>query len=275
MQGRILTVDLASGRTSVSHISPELQRSLIGGRGLAAKLMLDLAPKGVSGLSPENVIVFATGPLTAFSVEGTDRLCIAAKSPLTGLLFNSSMGGIRQQSHACQHGCLGAHGKGGHPGLPGRQRWGGEFPGRGPTPRPFTPGSARRGQGPLQRAEVCTLGVAAEDLVPYSGIVHPRTTGRWGFAGRGGLGAVMFSKNVKAIVVRPSARGRATAADRMHAETPAGDEARPEEQPRGPAPTRHADGSLCLQRARLSGDPQPFGGTVRTRGRYLSRAAVA
>src|SRR5437870_2182688 len=91
--GRMLFVDLTSGRSRVEPLSASTARALLGGNGLAARLLLDLVPPGTDAFDPANAIVFAVGPITDTTVPGNSRACVASKSPLTGLFFDSTFGG--------------------------------------------------------------------------------------------------------------------------------------------------------------------------------------
>src|SRR5687767_11152467 len=91
--GRILFMDATSGRTSIAPLSEDLARGLLGGNGLAARLLMDHVPAGVDPYDAANPVVFAVGPVTDTSVPGNSRACVAAKSPLTGLFFDSTFGG--------------------------------------------------------------------------------------------------------------------------------------------------------------------------------------
>ena len=91
--GRILFVDVTDGRSRVESVSPELARSLLGGNGFAARLLLDHVSAGVDAYDPANAVIFAVGPITDTTVPGNSRACVAGKSPLTGLFFDSTFGG--------------------------------------------------------------------------------------------------------------------------------------------------------------------------------------
>ena len=93
VMGRMAHVDLSRERVDIESIPGEVFKKFLGGRGLASKIMLENVKAGIDPFSPENILILATGPVTGTGVQGSDRTCIAAKSPLTGLLFNSSMGG--------------------------------------------------------------------------------------------------------------------------------------------------------------------------------------
>src|SRR5262252_1243422 len=91
--GRVLFVDVSSGRTTIRPLGEETARALLGGNGLAARILLDAMAAGVDAFDPESAVVFAVGPVTDTTVPGNSRACVAAKSPLTGLFFDSTFGG--------------------------------------------------------------------------------------------------------------------------------------------------------------------------------------
>src|SRR6187401_2693861 len=91
--GRILFVDVTDGRSRIEPVTEAMARALLGGNGFAARLLLDHVPAGVDAYDPANAIVFAVGPITDTTVPGNSRACVAAKSPLTGLFFDSTFGG--------------------------------------------------------------------------------------------------------------------------------------------------------------------------------------
>src|SRR5712692_6427136 len=91
--GRILSVDLGDGSSRVEGLEEPMARALLGGNGLAARLLLDRVPAGVDAFDPANAVVFGVGPITDTTIPGNSRALIAAKSPLTGLFFDSTFGG--------------------------------------------------------------------------------------------------------------------------------------------------------------------------------------
>src|SRR5258705_6063542 len=91
--GRILFVDVTTGSSRVEPVSETLARTLLGGNGFAVRLLLDHVPPGVDAYDPGNAVVFAVGPVTDTTVPGNSRACVAGKSPLTGLFFDSTFGG--------------------------------------------------------------------------------------------------------------------------------------------------------------------------------------
>src|ERR671924_2050305 len=91
--GRILFVDLNTGTTRVEPLADATARALLGGNGLAARILYDHVPAGVDAFDPANAVVFAVGPITDTTVPGNSRALVASKSPLTGLFFDSTFGG--------------------------------------------------------------------------------------------------------------------------------------------------------------------------------------
>src|SRR5260370_39897570 len=91
--GRILFVDVTPGSSRVEPVSETLARTLLGGNGFAARLLLDHVPARVDAYDPANAVVFAVGPVTDTTVPGNSRACVAGKSPLAGLFFGSPFGG--------------------------------------------------------------------------------------------------------------------------------------------------------------------------------------
>ncbi len=203
VMGRIAHVNLSTQRIDIEEISEETYRKLLGGNGLAAKIMLEKVRPGIDALSADNVLILAAGPLTGTGIQGSDRACISAKSPLTGLFFYSTMGG-RFASALKQSGydALVVTGKAEEA----------KYILVDKSHIEIRDAEALKGKSPegvlafisdkMRDFEVCTTGIAGENLVKYAAIVHPRITGRHGVAGRGGLGAVMGSKNLKAIVAK-------------------------------------------------------------------------
>src|SRR3989304_1351118 len=91
--GRILTVDVTSGDQRVEEFDAAFARAYLGGNGFAAKLCYDRIPPGIDAFDPRNLVVFGTGPITDSVIPGNNRNCVAGKSPLNGLFFDSTFGG--------------------------------------------------------------------------------------------------------------------------------------------------------------------------------------
>ena len=90
---RILRVDLTNEKCESQPLKEEWVGDYIGGKGLAARYLYDLLPKGVDPLSPRNVLVFMTGPLTGTIASTMSRVVLATKSPLTNTFLDSYAGG--------------------------------------------------------------------------------------------------------------------------------------------------------------------------------------
>ena len=92
--GRMLNVDLSSGQATIETFDESFARDYLGGNGFAIRLLYERLAPGIDPLGPENMIVFAVGPLTDTLVPGATRCCAGTKSPLTGLFFDSTFGGM-------------------------------------------------------------------------------------------------------------------------------------------------------------------------------------
>ena len=91
--GKILHVDLTSGETRVEHPPEEFYRLLVGGRAVIAYLLLRDLPPQTEALSPDNLLIFAPGILQGTNFPGAGRHGVGGKSPLTGGLGSSEVGG--------------------------------------------------------------------------------------------------------------------------------------------------------------------------------------
>jgi aldehyde:ferredoxin oxidoreductase len=81
--GKLLEIDLSTGKTENITISDEMLEKYLGGRGLGARLLFDTVPANADPLSPGNVLIFLTGPLTGTMVPGSSKFVVITKSPLT------------------------------------------------------------------------------------------------------------------------------------------------------------------------------------------------
>ena len=201
--GRLLFVDLGDGRTRIESLDAAMARALLGGNGLAARLLHDHVPAGVDAFDPANAVVFAVGPITDTTVPGNSRACVAAKSPLTGLFFDSTFGGRFPAT---------------------LKRTGFDavlISGRAPAPSYLLiteDGATVKPAGPLwglttrdavtaliadegAESDAIAIGPAGERLVRFAAMAH-YWKNREGVSGRGGIGAVLGAKNLKAVVVK-------------------------------------------------------------------------
>ena len=92
--GRILQIDLSAKRVEEKTLPEEDYAQFLGGTGLAAKIIFDLVNPSVDPLSPDNVLVLMTGPLTGTITPTGARMTVAAKSPLTGGWGEAHAGGF-------------------------------------------------------------------------------------------------------------------------------------------------------------------------------------
>lgn len=93
LHGRIAVADLDAGTVRIRPIPDDWLEQHLGGRGLGVRLLLGRMPEDVDPLGPQNCLTFATGPLTGYGVPGTSRHWVGARSPLTGSLGESYSGG--------------------------------------------------------------------------------------------------------------------------------------------------------------------------------------
>ena len=89
--GKLLRVNLSSGKVATEELSEELKRDFLGGRGFAVKLLWDEV-KHVDPLSENNKIIFSTGPLTGQALPSAGKMVIASKSHLTGGYGDGNIG---------------------------------------------------------------------------------------------------------------------------------------------------------------------------------------
>lgn len=196
--GKILRVDLTTRKITVDQPDEGFYRTYLGGAGFVSYFLLKEVPKGVDAYDPQNKLIFALGPITGLAVPGATRDCVGAKSPLTGGYSKSEGGGhfpmalkkagydavivdgraeapvyllvtdkeveIRDAAHLWGKTVLEAH----------------------------DAIAAETGEKTIRTA---AIGPAGENLVRFACIMNDLRAA----VGRGGLGAVMGSKNLKAI----------------------------------------------------------------------------
>ncbi len=196
--GKILDVNLSDKSIKSYPLDMDMAHQYIGGRGLGARLLWDLVGPEVEPLSPENVLIFATGPLTASGAQTSNRFTVSTKSPLTGTVLDANSGGWwGMQFKRTGYDVLIVRGKSATPVMleikPGSitlqdatTLWG----------KTVTETTSTLGQNNNRRNVLC-IGPAGENLVRIASIMNDGARA----LARGGAGAVMGSKNLKAIVV--------------------------------------------------------------------------
>ena len=197
----ILTVNLTTGNTSEVEIPKEWERDYIGGASLAARILYDYLTPDLDPLSPQAPLLFLTGPLSGTGGPAVGRFVIAARSPATGLWGESNCGGFwgYELSRAGYDG-LWLTGQAASPVYlwiqdhhveirAANHLWGIDT---------YQTQETIQGELGVGKARVATIGPAGEARVPFALILtdHGRV------AGRTGMGAVMGSKNLKAIAVQ-------------------------------------------------------------------------
>jgi len=90
--GKFLRVNLSKNKAVAEEYEANIAKNFLGGRGFAAKILWDELKPGIDPLSPDNRLVFATGPLTGFALPSSGKLVVAAKSPLTGGYGDGNIG---------------------------------------------------------------------------------------------------------------------------------------------------------------------------------------
>ena len=201
--GQVIIIDLASGRSTFEPLTPEEQVSFIGGAGLGAWLLYKHCPPGVDPLSPESPLIFARGPFFGAGVPGSAKMAVACKSPLTGFVGDSlSSGPVAEELSRMPFDALVIKGRASGPAV---LHIDGEsvkvVDGVGLAGFSAQEAAAKINLMPgLSDAQVAAIGPAGEALVSFACISNG---GRQ--AGRTGAGAVMGSKDLKAIAIRGNA----------------------------------------------------------------------
>ena len=206
--GKYLEIDLSSGKIESHPLDMELRRLFLGGRGMGARLLWDLVGPEVEPLSEANVLIFCAGPLTASGAQTSNRFTVTTKSPLTGTVCDSNSGGWwGMQFKRTGYDAMVVRGRADHPVMI-EIRGGGNISIQdadhlwGKTVSEVT---EALGQNNNKRNVLC-IGPAGENQVRMAAIMNDGTRA----LARGGPGAVMGSKNLKAIVVEGSEKNTAS-----------------------------------------------------------------
>ncbi len=199
--GKILRVNLTTGEVTPEELSMDLAKKFIGGRGLGTKILLDEGVATVDPLSEDNKMVFITGPMTGTSVPTGGRYMVVTKSPLNNMIASSNSGGVwgAKLKYAGWDAII-VEGKAKEPVylniddekaeiLPANEYWG-----------KTTEDLVEEMNKLYPKASILNIGPAGEKLSLIAAIMNDKDRA----AGRGGVGAVMGSKNLKAISVTAS-----------------------------------------------------------------------
>jgi aldehyde:ferredoxin oxidoreductase len=203
--GRILRADLSAGKLSTEEPGESFYRQYYGGESFVAYFLLKEVPRGIDPFSPQNRLVFAAGPLTGIPVGGCGRHSIGAKSPLTGGFGEAEAGGYwGAELKRAGFDAIVVEGKSESPVYlylndgkaelrDARHLWG---------KKTLDCEMAIREELGDQRIKCSVIGPSGENLVRFACITNDLDA----FAGRCGLGAVMGSKNLKAVACRGNTR---------------------------------------------------------------------
>jgi len=206
--GAILDVDLSTGTYRVRELTQEMADKWLGGTGLGAHILWEEQIYKADPLGPDNVMVFSSGPFAGTAVPLSNRFGVCARSPLTGVWGEAECGGHWSNDlKKSGFDALIVRGCAEHPVYlwihdrevevrDATHLWGKDTFDTHDEIRSEVGSSGRRGQ----EAGVACIGPAGEKLVRYAAIMVDGKDGR--AVGRSGLGAVMGSKNLKAIAVR-------------------------------------------------------------------------
>ena len=202
--GRIVHVHLDSGEHEIEPLPPDVARRFLGGNGFAVKVVHDHVPASADAFDPENVVVFTVGPMTGTPFQSTSRGLVGFISPMTGGFFDSTFGGTFPQAQKTTgfdaivlHGSaeelsyvvIDENGADVKPAsdLAGLETY-------------ETCEAVREREGKGFDTHVISAGPAGENRVRYACLLHQSRL-REGVAGRGGAGAVLGGKNVKAVAI--------------------------------------------------------------------------
>ena len=212
--GKILRIDLGSRKISIDEKDEKFYREFLGGSNIVAHYLLTELPRGIDAFDKENIIVIATSPFTGTSFPGSGRFSIGCKSPLTDGIANSEGGGYfgPQLKFAGYDGIV-ITGKSESPCYiwinddkveirDGRSVWG---------KTTLEAENLIRSEVAEPRCKVLQIGIAGENLVRFAAVTNELA--HW--CGRGGVGAVMGSKNLRAIAVKGTGKVETHDPDKM------------------------------------------------------------
>ena len=198
--GKIVRVDLTNQSAKEEAVSEELAKNYLGGTGFAIKYLYDELKPGTPPLDKENKLIFAVGPLTATGAPCSSRMAVVAKSPLTNAIGMALAGGhFPAEMKKAGYDMIIIEGKAEKPTYLAIKDGEVRFRSAEKLKGMMTTDTQLFIKEELgdHNYRVACIGPAGERLVPMACIVNERRA-----AGRKGLGAVMGSKNLKAIAIR-------------------------------------------------------------------------
>ena len=198
---KILDINLTDQTYEVKTLAGDIYRKYPGGSALGMYLMLKNMKPGVEPLSPKNLLIFSVSPLTGLPISGQSRMTVTTKSPLTGTAGDSQVGGFIP-AHVKGNGydSILFRGKAEKPVYVYINQDRVEFKDAKNVWGKITGESEEIIKEELgeKNIEMSLIGPGGENLVKFASIMHQRSRAN----GRNGVGAVMGSKNLKAMVVK-------------------------------------------------------------------------
>jgi aldehyde:ferredoxin oxidoreductase len=202
--GKILRVNLTNGSILEEEVPDEWNKKFLGGAGVASKYLFEEVPSDIDPLGPDNKLIFMSGPLTGTSSASASRYSVVAKSPLTGIWGHGNSGGSfgPAMKRAGVDGFI-IEGSSKEPVcleiidgeakiVPAGDLWGKNVP--------YTEDAIKESFD--RKVTIASIGVGGENLVRYAAIMNNKHR----TVGRTGMGAVMGSKKLKAIVCAGKAK---------------------------------------------------------------------
>jgi aldehyde:ferredoxin oxidoreductase len=199
--GKIAEVNLTTEKITIRDFPEEIAKKYVGGSGFGAKVLYDETGPETDPLGPDNPLIFATGPVTGTRSFNSDRFEVITKSPKTGIYGEASCGGHwGSRFKKCGFDALIIRGKASKPVYlrvtedtveiqDAADYWGKDTF--------YTHEKLKALEG--NKSEAACIGVSGEMMLPIAAIIAEGRHGR--AAGRTGVGAVMGSKNLKAVTV--------------------------------------------------------------------------
>ena len=212
-KGKILRLNLSKKTAKVEEVPKNLFKKYLGGRGFGVKIYYDEVKPDVDPLGPENKLVFMTGPLTGTPAFGSSKCSLTTKSPLSGIYLCSNAGGYfgAELKFAGYDGII-IEGRADHPIYASikddqiefndaKHIWGMDI---------WETQKAVKEETSDDKTKVACIGPAGERLVRFACVMSEDRS-----FGRGGAGAVMGSKNLKAVAVRGSGKIETAELDKL------------------------------------------------------------
>jgi aldehyde:ferredoxin oxidoreductase len=199
--GNIVYADLSAGKVTIKPTLPELKKQYLGGRGFGIRFLTDMVDPKIDPLSDKNVVVYAAGPLTGTGIPLGSRYEVSTISPLTGTAMSANSGGVfGWKMKKAGFDAVVLTGKAKKPVYllldNGKAKIRDATHLWGKTTGQTT--DAIMGELKDDKVRVSCIGPSGEKLVLFACIINEKTRA----AGRGGVGAVMGAKNLKAIAAR-------------------------------------------------------------------------